>query len=86
MGRRSSRAAAAAVAAATIRAAPRSEWPFLSLVALSLLAPVAVLAQDGGWPLALLSCPAVLAVPGAAIEMMLGLARAALWLEGGGLR
>jgi hypothetical protein len=61
----------------------RAEWPFIALYGLSLLAPVAVLVQDGGWALALLSCPAVLAVPGVALEMMTGLARAALWMEGG---
>ncbi len=64
----------------------RAELPFLALYGLSLLASVAVLAQDGGWALALLACPVVLAVPGAAIEMMLGVARAALWLEGGAVR
>lgn len=69
-----------------IAACPRAEMPFLTLGALSLLAPVAVLAQDGGWPLALLACPAVLATPGAAIEMMLGLARTVLWMESGGPR
>jgi len=66
-----------------IAACPRADLPFLTLGVLSVLAPVVVLMQGGDWPLALLSCPAVLAVPGAAIEMMLGLARAALWMESG---
>ena len=71
-------------AKAMVAVPPREDWPFLSLCLLSLFAPVAVLAQGGGWPLALLSCLAVLGVPGAALEMMLGLARAALWIEGSG--
>jgi hypothetical protein len=73
-------------AAVAVADGARAEWPFLALYGLALLAPVAVLVQDGGWALALLSCPAVLAVPAAAIEMMLGLARATLWMEGGGGR
>ena len=70
-----------AIAAASLTA--RAEWPFATLCALALLSPFVVLAQGGDWPLALLSCPAVLAAPGAAVEMMMGLARAALWIEGG---
>ncbi len=79
---RARRKAAWAVAGQAGRDA-RAEWPFLALYGLSLLAPVAVLAQNGGWPLALLACPVVLAVPGLAIEMMLGLARVTLWMLGG---
>ena len=66
-----------------IAATTRTEWPFVALGLLSLAAPVAVLDQGGDWRTALLSCPALLAAPGAAIEAMLGLARATLWLEGG---
>jgi len=63
---------------------PRTEWPFATLVLLALLSPFVVLAQGGDLPLALLSCAAVMATPGAAIEAMMGLARVALWVEGGG--
>jgi hypothetical protein len=64
--------------------AARAETPFLMLMALALLSPLAVLAQGGGLVLALLSFPAVLAVPCGAVEAMLALARAVLWVEGGG--
>ena len=63
--------------------AAREELPFATLCALSVLSVPVVLAQGGDWQLALLACAAVLAVPGAAIETMMGLARAALWIEGG---
>lgn len=63
-------------------AAARTELPFATLCGLALLSPPIVLAQGGDWHLALLSCAAVLATPGAALEAMLGLARAALWLSG----
>lgn len=63
---------------------PRAEWPFATLMVLALLSPFVVLAQGGDLSLALLSCAAVLATPGAAIEAMMGLARVALWVEGGG--
>jgi hypothetical protein len=67
-----------------IGAVARAELPFATLCLLALLSPPIVLAQGGDWPLALLSFAAVMAVPGAALEVMLGLARAALWIEGGG--
>ena len=60
----------------------RAEWPFATLVLLALLSPPIVLAQGGDWHLALLSFAAVLATPGAALEAMLGLARAAMWVVG----
>jgi hypothetical protein len=69
---------------AAARMFARAEWPFATLGLLALSAPVVVLAQGGDWALALLAFPAVLAVPGAAIEAMLGLARAALWIEATG--
>ena len=53
---------------------------------LALLSAPVVLAQGGDWPLALLACAAVMAVPGAALEVMLGLARVALWIEDPGAR
>jgi len=62
----------------------RSEWPFATLCLLALLSPIVVLAQGGEWTLAVLACLGVLAAPGAALEAMLGLARATLWLEGSG--
>ena len=75
----------ATAAAASCRvAASRQEWPFASLCLLALLSPLIVLGQGGDWPLALLSVGAVMAVPGAAIEAMMALARLALWVEGGG--
>jgi hypothetical protein len=64
--------------------ASRAEWPFATLCLLALVSPLVVLAQGGDWPLALLAPLAVLAAPGAALEAMLGLARAALWMQGSG--
>lgn len=61
----------------------RTELPFATLWLLALLSLPIVLAQGGDWPLALLAGAAVLAVPGAALEAVLGLARATLWLQGG---
>ncbi len=63
--------------------AARAELPFGTLCMLALLSPPIVLSQGGDWHLALLSFAAVLAAPGAALEMMLGLARATLWIAGG---
>lgn len=60
----------------------RVEWPFAALVLLALLSPPIVLSQGGDWHLALLSFCAVVAAPGAALEAVLGLARAALWFTG----
>jgi hypothetical protein len=54
------------------------EGPWWLLGGASLAAPVAVLAQGGGLHLAILAGFTCLATPGAAIEAMLGLARAAL--------
>jgi hypothetical protein len=75
---------ATAAAAGRRLAASRQEWPFVSLCLLALLSPFIVLGQGGDWPLALLSLGAVMAVPGAAIEAMMAVARLALWVEGGG--
>jgi|GEM_PF-3089797 len=54
------------------------DGPFWLLIAASGAAPVAVLAQGGSLHAALVAALACLATPGAAIEAMLGLARAAL--------
>jgi hypothetical protein len=64
----------------------REEWPFATLGLLALLSAPIVLAQGGDWQQAVLACALVLAVPGAALEAMLGLARATLRIEGGGAR
>jgi hypothetical protein len=66
----------------SLAVAARAELPFGTLCLLALLSPPIVLAQGGDWHLALLSCAAVLAAPGAALEAMLGLARAAFWISG----
>ena len=65
------------------RLTARTELPFATLGLLALLSLPTLLAQGGDWPLALLAGAAVLAVPGAALEAVLGLARATLWLQGG---
>jgi hypothetical protein len=57
---------------------PWPEGPWWLLVAASLAAPFAVLAQGGSPQVAALAALACLATPGAAIEAMLGLARLAL--------
>jgi hypothetical protein len=54
------------------------EGPLWLLGAATVAAPVAVLAQGGDLHAALVAALACLATPGAAIEAMLGLARAAL--------
>ena len=70
--------------AAVRLATARAELPFATLCLLALVSLPIVLAQGGDWPLALLAGAAVMAVPGAAVDAMLGLARAALWAAGGG--
>jgi hypothetical protein len=70
----------------TLSATARAELPFATLCLLALLSAPVVLAQGGDWPLALLACAVVMAVPGAALEVMLGLVRIALWIEDPGAR
>ena len=58
------------------------ELPFLLLGASALLALPLVLGQGGSWHTAIAAGLACLACPGAAIEMMSGLARLTSWLWG----
>jgi len=62
----------------------REELPFILLGAAALAAPLAVLGQGGDWHTAVLAACVVLGVPGAAVEAMIGVARLAVYLRGGG--
>ena len=55
----------------------RTELPFGLLVASALASPMLVLDQGGDWRLAAFAFCAVLSVPGAALEGMVGVARLA---------
>ncbi|WP_158287555.1 hypothetical protein [Falsiroseomonas bella] len=60
----------------------QAEIPFALLVASALATPLVVLNQGGDLHFAILSGLVVLSLPGAAIESMVGVARAALYLRG----
>lgn len=60
----------------------RAELPFALLVATAVATPFAVLDQGGSWHTALGAACAVLALPGAAIESMVGAVRFALLMGG----
>jgi hypothetical protein len=60
---------------------PRQEWPFLLLFAVALSTPFCVLGQGGDLRTGLFAALAVLALPGVAIEAMLGVVRLALLIE-----
>jgi len=60
----------------------RAELPFALLFAAALAAPVCVLDQGGSLHAALFAGLAVLAVPGAAVEAMAGVARLAAMPRG----
>lgn len=53
----------------------REELPFALLFASAAAAPFIVLGQGGDWTLAMFAFFAVLGIPGAAIEAMIGAAR-----------
>jgi hypothetical protein len=60
----------------------QAEIPFALLFASALATPLVVLDQGGDLRFAILSGLVVLSVPGAAIESILGVVRAALYLRG----
>jgi hypothetical protein len=60
----------------------RAELPFALLFAAALAAPVCVLDQGGSLHAALFAGLAVLAVPGATVEVMVGVARVAAMPRG----
>jgi hypothetical protein len=61
----------------------QAEIPFALLVASALATPLVVLGQGGDLRFAILSGLVVLSLPGAAIESIIGVVRAALYLRGG---
>jgi hypothetical protein len=61
----------------------QAEIPFAMLVASALATPLVVLNQGGDLYFALVSGLVVLSLPGAAIESIIGVVRAALYLRGG---